>query len=222
MAVDVSKKRTPATEADIKAHTIGDARPDGGPIFLTRVAAVFKLLETVNYPDHPHAPVTPEEFSAIVMQLAKVAAEQLELPFISVQIDRIAQLVAKPYEPTQLVQAIEILIDRIADVLEGEQFLYIPASLVNLDTEKTLFGQAVESTFPAASEDIESAAKCLAIGQQTAAVFHLMRAMECAVGALATKLGIPHPDREWGKRILVSIHAKNRTYAEGRSEGFAA
>jgi hypothetical protein len=41
-----------------------------------------------------------------------------------------------------------------------------------------LFGETVSQKFKDASGDIESAGNCLALGQGTACVFHLMRAMD--------------------------------------------
>lgn len=63
------------------------------------------------------------------------------------------------------------------------------------------FGPDVGNAFPLAQEDISEAAKCLALERSTAAVFHLMRAMECAVQALAAKLAIPNQSRVWGNLL---------------------
>lgn len=56
-------------------------------------------------------------------------------------------------------------------------FLYIPPQMVNLYEAKELFGQPVEHAFPSAIDDIEDAGKCLALGQGTACVMHLMRVL---------------------------------------------
>jgi hypothetical protein len=58
--------------------------------------------------------------------------------------------------------------------------LYIKADLLNYYTGKNLFGDDVDSKFPSTKEDIENAGKCIGVGQDTAAVFHIMRAMEAA------------------------------------------
>jgi hypothetical protein len=65
------------------------------------------------------------------------------------------------------------------------------------------FGQDVASKFQsAAAFEIDEAAKCLALGRPTAAVFHLMRVMEGSVRAVARCLGISDPtkpaERSWG------------------------
>jgi GrpB-like predicted nucleotidyltransferase (UPF0157 family) len=44
MAEDISKQRTPATEADIEAHTIGGARPHGGRIVLAEYDVTWSEL----------------------------------------------------------------------------------------------------------------------------------------------------------------------------------
>jgi HEPN domain-containing protein len=53
-------------------------------------------------------------------------------------------------------------------------------------------------------EDIEEAAKALALQRPTACVFHLMRAMEIAVKRLGKRVGVQNVDKEWGK-ILSDI-----------------
>ncbi len=62
----------------------------------------------------------------------------------------------------------------------------------------SFFGHDVEDAFPAASEDIAEAAKCLALQRYTAVVFHLMRAMESAIQKLAGHLGVSCAEKVWG------------------------
>jgi len=54
------------------------------------------------------------------------------------------------------------------------------------------FGEEVTTRFEFAIQDIEEAAKCLALSRGTAAVYHLMRIMELGLKALAQPLGIPY------------------------------
>jgi hypothetical protein len=68
---------------------------------------------------------------------------------------------------------------------------------------KPHFGPEVAAQFQtAAAFEIDEAAKCLALGRPTAAVFHLMRVMEGSVRAVARCLSIPDPtkpaERNWG------------------------
>jgi hypothetical protein len=74
------------------------------------------------------------------------------------------------------------------------------------------FGAEVEKIFGPASEDIAEAAACLALGRTTACVFHLMRAMEGAVLAMAKRLRAKRLNRNgqmkaWGA-LLSEIDKK--------------
>jgi hypothetical protein len=83
------------------------------------------------------------------------------------------------------------------------------------EPKEPLFGLVVADKFPALAEDIENAGMCLALGQPTASVFHLMRAMEGAVGALCGRCSIPNPDREWGK-LLSDLHRAIEAMPKGK------
>lgn len=78
------------------------------------------------------------------------------------------------------------------------------------DPPSPLYGTEVHSEFPSAVYEIEEAAKCLAVGRSTAAVFHLMRVMEVGIHAVARCLSVPDPVKGSGKNwgvILKNIHA---------------
>jgi hypothetical protein len=84
------------------------------------------------------------------------------------------------------------------------------------DPPECLFGKTFETKFPLAVFEVDEAAKCFALSRDTAAVFHLMRAMEICIRATARCLGIPDPtaprERNWGdilKKIKDSIDGKN-------------
>ena len=66
-----------------------------------------------------------------------------------------------------------------------------------------LFGAIVDDKFPDAVEDISESGKCLALGRYTASVFHVMRAMESGIHALAKSIGASFQDKNgqsltWG------------------------
>ena len=86
---------------------------------------------------------------------------------------------------------------------------------VYLASDEPPFGQSVDDAFPKASEEISEAAKCLALKRNTAAVFHLMRAMELAVQRLAEALGKSNPsEKVWGF-ILADIHTAIEAMPKG-------
>lgn len=114
--------------------------------------------------------------------------------------------------------------ERLEYELEGVLFYSFSAHTELLDAKEPLFGRAVADAFPKAAEDIAEAGNCLALNRPTACVFHLMRAMERAVQALYTKLGLTKdPEREWGK-LLSDIDGEIEKMPKGddRNEWSAA
>jgi uncharacterized protein (DUF2267 family) len=62
-----------------------------------------------------------------------------------------------------------------------------------------LWGKEVDVNFPSAAYDISEAGKCLALGRSTAVVFHCMKPIEVALGALAKHVAAKMPKIEmWG------------------------
>lgn len=91
------------------------------------------------------------------------------------------------------------------------------------DPQSPLFGTEVNLQFPSAIFEIEEAGKCLAVGRDTAAVFHLMRVMEIGIHAVARCLGIPDPvsgsGRNWGM-LLKQIQTVRTTRKTIASKGW--
>ena len=70
------------------------------------------------------------------------------------------------------------------------KFVQIDPKFANHVNNDGLFGESVGKAFPSAVPDIKEAGNCLAIGLGTATVFHLMRAAEWGLRALAAHLGM--------------------------------
>jgi hypothetical protein len=100
------------------------------------------------------------------------------------------------------------LIVRIEEDLRRVHFLYVPIDLVAYWKGQNLFGDVVTTKFKAAAADIDSAGKCLSVGQGTACVFHLMRAMEVVVRKLGKRMKVTiTPSTTW-RRITGNMDAK--------------
>lgn len=79
----------------------------------------------------------------------------------------------------------------LADELRTSYFLKVRSNMAHyLENEASAYGEVVDLKFPNAVEDMSEAAKCLALGRQTACVFHLMRVMEHCVHRLGSKLKV--------------------------------
>lgn len=73
-----------------------------------------------------------------------------------------------------------------------------PEKSLLFDPPAPLWGSELRGKFPGASKDIDEAAKCLALGRYTAAVFHSMRILEVALRAIRLCLQATNSGRNWG------------------------
>lgn len=72
----------------------------------------------------------------------------------------------------------------------SHQFLGVSRELAGFVDHTALLGEDVHKAFPSARDDIREMGNCLAADCNTAAVFHMMRAVEWALRALAAHLGV--------------------------------
>jgi hypothetical protein len=137
----------------------------------------------------------------------------INLPLVEDQIVRIKDRIKKGVVIRDYRDDLEELYSRVGDGLRAQQFIHIPPNLVKYYDDKTIFGEIVGDKFPSSIDDIEDAGKCLAVGQGTACVLHLMRVMEVGLKSLAGALSIPYaPSWEsYLKQIAAKIGEKHKT-----------
>jgi hypothetical protein len=156
------------------------------------------------------APIGKEQSQFIPQWLEPLRHEcaQLELEVAVQQIVRFRDI-----EPSWSVRNVCIMVanlrQAIIDHLLSREFLYVPGSLAE-HYHPSAFWVEVLERFPAAIDDTLDAGKCLALGQGTACVFHLMRVMEVGLKALAKRLKIPYaPSWEsYLRQIGDKVHRK--------------
>jgi hypothetical protein len=87
------------------------------------------------------------------------------------------------------------------------KFLRVPKGLHSYVDSDALLGFTVAKAFASARPDLKAAGNCLAADCNTAAVFHMMRAVEWALRALGTHLGFRQlrAVKKSGKRKYVPI-----------------
>ena len=165
-------------------------------------------------PDAWDKPMSLPEAKKFDRLLKRVMAlgNDLALPSVTAQMTRFMELLEDGVRGQKLLSAHEALRERLHDELKSHLFFYVPTERVACYGAG--FGDDVTNAFRETPFDIEEAGKCLALGRSTACVFHLMRAMECAVQALAARLGFLNPDREWGK-LLSDVHGKIEAMPKG-------
>ena len=119
----------------------------------------------------------------------------------------------------QLVKSLRNCVMALNVCLEKESLsrraLVLPPEMVWLYEPKVPhLGDEVRNKFSKCSYEIDEAAKCLALGRSTASVFHLMRMLEVALGAVYQCLGLPpmdKKDRSWGNVLgKIDIECKRR------------
>lgn len=86
-------------------------------------------------------------------------------------------------------------------------FIRISRELSPLVDQKYPFGEEVADAFPSARADLTEAGNCLAVESATACVFHLMRAAEVALRALAKDRRVSYPDSSLNARQVGDLLA---------------
>jgi hypothetical protein len=143
--------------------------------------------------------------------------------------DRLISLVRGRFTGPQLVGLLREIDSRLRDELSDVTVLTLsPKEQGYFEPAEALFGNDFETKFPSGLFELDEAAKCIALGRGTSAVFHLMRLMEIGVRAVAQSLQIPDPlgpaQRNWGavlKKIRDAIDQKwptatNRMAGDGQ------
>jgi hypothetical protein len=85
--------------------------------------------------------------------------------------------------------------------------------------DRTQFEESVYVRFPSTSDDIEEAGKCLGMGRNTAAAFHLMRVLEVALRRLAAALNVTITNPSWDA-ILDKCDREMKARRDARSPGW--
>ncbi|KQO49970.1 hypothetical protein [Methylobacterium sp. Leaf85] len=108
-----------------------------------------------------------------------------------------------------LINGLEYLLRTFRDELDSRPLFAMPTASADLyDQPRPLFGEVVDDAFPGSAEDIAEAGRCMAVGRWTAAVMHLMRALEPPLDLLAAYVQVA-PGTNWNKS-LNEIEAKLR------------
>jgi hypothetical protein len=142
---------------------------------------------------NPAALVLKQDLSRIsqlsVLELVKEEATRLDLQSTLIRLNRLLML----HEQIDLNLSVvandfKEIRRQFEDDLRSKHFLFVPHEKMVFWDQKEPFGGNVSKKFKTSIGDIRCAGNCLALGQGTACVFHLMRAMEVAVKKLASRL----------------------------------
>lgn len=162
----------------------------------TALDAAKVMCLPIQIPEGEREPTNREIAIALsyALDLTRDACAACGMPGVVPELDRLYILIGpQTFAPRLgISQAIIHLQSRIKDELAAQNFFRVRPEDVGLYGQSELFGATVAKKFKTAAQDIQNAGNCVALGQATACVFHLMRAMEIAV-------------RQLGKRLKVTI-----------------
>jgi len=121
----------------------------------------------------------------------------------------------------EVVREIKGISQTFDDELSEKNFVFIPSNREPYFEQGSLLGATVAKSFPSAVNDIRDAGNCFASDLYTASVFHLMRAVEYGMRALAIQMRVKTRHSleysDWSQLIkaidekLVKIAAKPRS-----------
>jgi hypothetical protein len=159
------------------------------------------------------------------IRLSRALSAELKLDAVPMLLERMEKRIeGKRYSKRDAGRDLRDLRSRIEDQLSQRFFFFVQPSLADYYQVAQQFGSDVEIRFPGAIDDIEGAAKCLALGQGTACVLHLMRVVEVGLKAIAKSLGIPYAP-SWESYLnqiqsKISLPRKKKTAKWKKAEAF--
>jgi hypothetical protein len=209
------------------------------PLLTTSMDLHFlkEYLSNIDPQDRTNWPRLSKQFSGTVELISEVAKE-LELTETLGRCQRFNKIIAesatelipttgilrKTLTKPEIISEIEGIEGSLDKELFGIQFVHIPQLKSKYCEQSALFGEAVNKAFPSATSDIKDAGNCLAVDLNTAAVFHLMRATEFGMRALAVHLKVrlkqkPIEHGGWSElieQIEKKIRLRRERYDRGR------
>jgi len=160
-----------------------------------------------------HRNIERDGRSTLITDLEKVrtSAKALNLRLTVMSLERVLERLKaeKDFTWEEVSIGYAVVLSRFRDEFASRRLVVIDEHRVRYySSSEPLFGVDFDTRFVSAAFELDEAAKCLALGRPTAAVFHLMRILEIGVRATARCLQIPDPtrpmERNWGY-ILTEI-----------------
>lgn len=146
--------------------------------------------------------------------------QTIPLPSVIDQMRRIDLRLKERHTVEEMSALMIELGNRLEDELRRQWFFHVKPDAVQLYSDVAPFGEEVARAFPSAGYDITEAGKCLALDRTTAAVLHLMRALEIPLKLMAEAVNVPVVKDSWNK-ILNDIEARVRDKSDsGNRVGF--
>jgi hypothetical protein len=150
----------------------------------------------------------------LIVLNAKSLAEDLDMQSTKYQLNTLFRISATNRPMNEFIDGLDQLLIRIQEDLRSKSFLFVPASMAEYYDRNDLFGDDVPKKFKGTGAEIRSAGNCLAAGEATACIFHLMRAMEKAVRSLGRRLGATITPKTTWRQITEQMDNKIKRMPE--------
>lgn len=207
------------TQVGTFPHDLTDLRPPSGRIWslweimnhfnthrvavcVANIATFLGAFDSVSASSYEAIDQFAEELGHAV-----IAFERSGMKQVSQQLATIKSNLDRPHmKHVALAAEARHALDLMLGVLKERKFLRVGLSRARYLDKDHLFGEGVAAAFPSASHDIKEAGNCLAAECGTASVFHLMRAAEIGLRALANDRQISFSKgtldaKQWGEIV---------------------
>jgi hypothetical protein len=134
------------------------------------------------------------------LDLIKDYAKNLRLRQSEKCAERILRRLEHQESPPDDLQSLVMQVTELVySEMEDQLFLWVPGHRSEWygKTAELIVGTECCARFPSIQREVEEAAKCYAVGRYTAAAFHLTRAGEAGVQALAKAIQFKPPHNQW-------------------------
>jgi hypothetical protein len=200
------------------ADIVMDEIEAGALARLARMAAFVVSFE-VNNASTDRATIVPQASSDSIGEQAESylgLAEQLGLRLTANTLRKVATLLQSGTAThAQLVGLMVELEGRFYEEMEGQSLFVMESDKVQYYNDSWPYGYDLGWLFPTTTQDVEEAAKCLALGRPTASVFHAMRVLEVGLYSLGAYLRIEDIEVNWEEAIRKIEKVINRVTNTG-------
>ena len=133
-----------------------------------------------------------DDFKECLQKLLATCQQVPELDRMDGPIGRLLSKLNDQLSASEFHHDVENLHFTLFDELRRLRLFLVPTNFVGFYENELPFGQQVFDRFPSAIPDSRNAGRCLALGQPTACMFHLMRVLERGLMAYAATLGVDY------------------------------
>lgn len=163
------------------------------------IGAFFESVSGVITSQPQEVPPEGRERICIILDSIAKSCGNISLKQSALATKRLHRELGEHMSKEALLTNLRSVTQLIHSEMESQLFLWVPghrSEWYSKDAE-TILGVECCARFPSARREVEESAKCYAMGRFTASAFHLTRATEAGVKALAKAINFAPPNDNW-------------------------